>query len=102
VSIYKAEIDGVHELFRRLQRILLDSRGPWKVIWVDAISEKGAYKDKDGKNATIQELTKFITSSTPADFSSSNVVPMLMGAALGGALVASGVLLGGSMRNSEK
>ena len=37
VSIFKAEIDGVHELFRRLQGILLDARGsPWHVTWMQA------------------------------------------------------------------
>jgi hypothetical protein len=33
VSIFRSEIDGVHELFRKLQTILLDARGsPWKVL----------------------------------------------------------------------
>ena len=36
VSIFRSEIDGVHELFRKLQTILLDTRGsPWKVEWFD-------------------------------------------------------------------
>lgn len=34
VSIFKSEIDGVHTLFRKLQKSLLDTRGtPWKVQW---------------------------------------------------------------------
>ena len=42
VSIYKAEIDGVHELFRKLQEILLDARGsPWKVQWVEVVGPPG-------------------------------------------------------------
>ncbi len=34
LSIYKEEIDAAHELFQRLQNILLTSTGsPWSVRW---------------------------------------------------------------------
>lgn len=47
VSIFRAEIDGVHELFRRLQGIMLDARGsPWKVHWVEVMPPAGS-EDED-------------------------------------------------------
>lgn len=51
VSIFKAEIDGVHELFRRLQCILLDSAGsPWKVSWIEVMPRAGIEsKEQDEK-----------------------------------------------------
>eukprot|EP00545_Synedropsis_sp_CCMP1620_P011606 CAMPEP_0119007722 /NCGR_PEP_ID=MMETSP1176-20130426/3204_1 /TAXON_ID=265551 /ORGANISM="Synedropsis recta cf, Strain CCMP1620" /LENGTH=358 /DNA_ID=CAMNT_0006959921 /DNA_START=68 /DNA_END=1140 /DNA_ORIENTATION=- len=46
VSIFRAEIDGVHELFRRLQGILLDARGsPWKVHWVEVMPPAGSHNE---------------------------------------------------------
>ena len=37
VSIFKKEIEAVHDLFRKTQAIALDARGtPWKVTWQDA------------------------------------------------------------------
>jgi hypothetical protein len=100
VSIYKAEIDGVHELFRRLQHILLDGRGPWKVIWVDAISDRQRRRGGGGEeNEKGLEKRSILADRTDT------TTPMLLGAAMGGALVAAGVLLGNSMgiqRSSSK
>lgn len=96
VSIYKAEIDGVHELFRRLQRILLDGRGPWKVIWVDAISDRQRRRG-GGEEEKEEGLEKRSILTDPTD----TTTPMLLGAAMGGALVAAGVLLGNSMVNQR-
>ncbi|KAG7361370.1 methylenetetrahydrofolate reductase [Nitzschia inconspicua] len=91
VSIFKAEIDGVHELFRRLQRILLDGRGPWKVIWVDVIPERrGRNDENDSENRGL------VKSGILADHTDATV-PMMIGAAMGGALVAAGILLGNSL-----
>jgi len=86
VSIFKAEIDGVHELFRRLQSILMDHRGsPWKIQWVDVpLSSKNNNEDEDGVVVPKGRLSP----ETAA----------LMGAVTGGALVAAGVWLGGSRR----
>jgi hypothetical protein len=98
VSIYKAEIDGVHELFRRLQRILLDSRGsPWKVIWVDASSmlqNNAANRKRQARQQTEKSESVLQTAD--------GVPPVMMGALVGGALVAAGVMLGGSMNSSRK
>jgi hypothetical protein len=83
VSIYKAEIDGVHELFRRLQGILLDARGsPWKVQWVEVMPPAN---DED-EEETIQAVDR--SGNTTMD------VSHLSGVALGGLLVAAGVALG--------
>jgi len=89
VSIYKAEIDGVHDLFRRLQGILLDSRGsPWKVQWVEVMPPADGKSCYDGdENNRLQQLAKVRRFG-------SDLVPGLMGVALGGALVAMGVKLG--------
>ena len=87
VSIFKAEIDGVHELFRRLQSILMDHRGsPWKVQWVDV--PLSSFETK----ATRKEKEKGVV---VANRMSSEVVASLMGAVTGGALVALGVLISG-------
>lgn len=91
VSIFKAEIDGVHELFRRLQRILLDGRGPWKVIWVDAVSEKRSRRANDEGEVGTEKKNMVDAYST------STAGHMMLGAAMGGALVAAGVILGNSV-----
>lgn len=91
VSIFKAEIDGVHELFRRLQSILMDHRGsPWKVQWVDcprfplptSIGTK-----KDEKEQSVVVASRLSPESAA-----------LLGALTGGTLVAVGVLLGGGRK----
>lgn len=93
VSIYKAEIDGVHELFKRLQGILLDSRNsPWKVQWIEVISPANTNNDdksitqfnnEDHKQTSSSELNPFYLLASG-----------LFGAALGGTLVAVGVITG--------
>lgn len=88
VSIFKAEIDGVHELFRRLQEILLDARGsPWKVQWVEVMPPfQCALDKKDETTDTMQDV------SSRGDYAV--VGASLVGAVVGGMLVATGVLLG--------
>ena len=56
VSIFKAEIDGAHELFRQLQCILLDSAGsPWKVSWIEVMPRVGmeTQRDKNDKQNAL-------------------------------------------------
>jgi hypothetical protein len=97
VSIFKAEIDGTHELFRRLQRILLDARGsPWKVIWVDAISSIPSLEQVDDKKDDDDGNQKLIKVLAPSG-DVSVAVPMMLGVIVGGTLVGAGVLLGGSL-----
>jgi hypothetical protein len=89
VSIYKAEIDGVHDLFRRLQGILLDSRGtPWRVQWVEVMPPADGETDYDDHRE--YQLTRGGTTD--------QLIPGLMGVALGGALVATGFILGSKRR----
>jgi len=87
VSIYKAEIDGVHDLFRKLQGILLDARGtPWKVQWVEVMPPANSEQYDDTDHDLFQLLKQ-----QPQ----TGVIPAaLTGMALGGALVAVGVVLG--------
>lgn len=88
VSIYKAEIDGVHELFRQLQGILLDSRGsPWKVTWVEVMLRP----NKEKYNAKNSQAIAVANDSSLQTF--------IAGALLGGLLVGTGVVLGS---NSKK
>lgn len=87
VSIFKAEIDGVHELFRRLQTILLDSRGsPWKVQWLEVMPPAGKIDDDaDGvENEAIVAIDP-----------SEKVRTLLLGVLVGSATVSLGVILGG-------
>lgn len=43
VSIFREEIDAAHDLFVRLQAIMLDAHGwPWKVKWVYTMSPSAA------------------------------------------------------------
>jgi hypothetical protein len=88
ISIYKAEIDGVHELFKRLQGILLDARGsPWKVQWVEVIPPlRGDNKEDEAKDTTQ-------CVSSRGDYYPV-VGASLAGVVVGGMLVASGVVLG--------
>ncbi|KAL9184467.1 hypothetical protein ACHAXT_002553 [Thalassiosira profunda] len=92
VSIFKSEIDGVHELFRRLQCILLDSRGsPWKVSWVEIMPPAG--KEEKGKN---NEQKQDIVGHQQ---SYALVNAGIVGFIAGSAAVSLGVLLGGGKRN---
>lgn len=95
VSIFKAEIDGVHELFRRLQSILMDHRAsPWKVQWVDCTplflptTATNTIKDAQQEEEKNKEVSTFRSTMNPESAA-------LLGAVTGGTLVALGVLLGG-------
>ena len=87
VSIFKAEIDGVHELFRRLQCILLDSRGsPWKVSWVEVFPPANCEADEEEEGA----LSSAIVERDPYAVARAG----LFGVVVGGAAVSLGVVLG--------
>lgn len=78
VSIFKAEIDGVHELFRRLQSILMDHRkSPWVVQWVDV--------------PLVSKMEREGVVAKP--ISVDPALSALLGALTGGLLVGAGVLL---------
>jgi 5,10-methylenetetrahydrofolate reductase len=90
VSIYKAEIDGVHELFKKLQEILLDARGsPWKVQWVEIMPPLGNFgkRDYDNKKNQVARSGHQIDYALAASG--------MVGAVVGGILVGMGVVLGG-------
>ena len=92
VSIFKSEIDGVHELFRRLQCILLDSRGtPWKVNWIEVMPPAGKDSQTDGQETAV----------VPVDLAEQQYALYkagLTGVLVGGMAVSLGVLLGGNNR----
>lgn len=91
ISIYKAEIDGVHELFKRLQGILLDARGsPWKVQWVEVMPLLLGDKDEEAKDTTCTQSV----STSRGDYYYPVVGASLAGVVVGGMLVAAGVVLG--------
>ena len=82
VSIFKAEIDGVHELFRRLQGILLDARGsPWNVIWIEA--EEALAKSAQ-KETNEEQIGSYLAP----------VQATIVGVILGGTVMAMGFSLG--------
>lgn len=94
VSIYKAEIDGVHELFRRLQGILLDGRGsPWKVQWVEVMPPAGLSREE---RAVVEQKRQIVVSGG-SEYAIATAG--LAGVLLGGVLVAAGVVLEGRRRN---
>ncbi|EJK72015.1 hypothetical protein THAOC_06494 [Thalassiosira oceanica] len=89
VSIFKAEIDGVHELFRRLQCILLDSRGsPWKVSWVEVFPPANCEADEEESGEVAPSSA--ITERDPYDVARAG----LLGVIVGGTAVSLGVMLG--------
>mmetsp|Transcript_19891 Transcript_19891/g.29501 ORF Transcript_19891/g.29501 Transcript_19891/m.29501 type:complete len:385 (+) Transcript_19891:72-1226(+) len=91
VSIFKAEIDGVHELFRKLQEILLDARGtPWKVQWIDVLPFPI-------QNAKIEETAEEENALQPVN-SQILLQASFLGALIGGSLMAVGVVLGGGRK----
>jgi Methylenetetrahydrofolate reductase len=110
VSIFKVEIDAVHELFRRLQRILLDTRGsPWKVVWVDTTTSSvlsrpytQSYSIRTDNVKNKDEEDNNLKSVLANKDNLSAVVWTMMGVCLGGALVSTGVLLGGGGRRSGR
>ena len=92
VSIYKKEIDAVHELFRRLQDILLTSRGtPWVVQYVEVMPPAAAER-------------RLLTSSdsTSASAPATDVQMALLHVFVGAALVTFGTILGSSLNGSKK
>ena len=90
VSIFKSEIDGVHELFRRLQCILLDSRGtPWKVNWIEVMPPAGKESQTDGQETAVVPLDL-------AEQQNALYKAGLTGVLVGGMAVSLGVLLGGN------
>lgn len=93
VSIFKSEIDGCHELFRRLQGIMLDTRGsPWKVQWVEVMPPAGKANSGDEGNG------KAIDSFDPSAHEYAMVRTGMAGVLLGGIMVSLGVVLGGGKR----
>ena len=95
VSIFKSEIDGCHELFRRLQEILLDTRGsPWKVSWVEVMPPPGV--DTSGEEESGEE-----NAIIPLDVGREYALvgAGLIGVVVGGFMVSLGVLLGGVRRS---
>ena len=60
VSIFRKEIDAVHELMRRTQAIALDKRGiKWRVVWEDA-NMQGAAGVPFGPAAAVAALSAFV------------------------------------------
>ena len=93
VSIFKSEIDGCHELFRRLQEIMLDTRGsPWKVQWVEVMPPAG----KAGGGG--EEKIKAVVPYDPSAQEYAMVRAGMAGVLLGGFMVSLGVVLGGGKR----
>ena len=60
VSIFRKEIDAVHELMRRTQAIALDKRGiKWRVVWEDA-SAPSVSGVPFGPAAAVAALSAFV------------------------------------------
>ena len=60
VSIFRKEIDAVHELMRRTQAIALDKRGiKWRVVWQDA-SAPSVSGVPFGPAAAVAALSAFV------------------------------------------
>mmetsp|Transcript_10197 Transcript_10197/g.15613 ORF Transcript_10197/g.15613 Transcript_10197/m.15613 type:complete len:322 (-) Transcript_10197:145-1110(-) len=94
VSIFKSEIDGCHELFRKLQEIMLDARGsPWKVQWVDVVVPRPLEEEKKEEKMNDVVVTKKKQQFFKEE-SNAAVEDILRGVLLGGALVIVGVFLG--------
>jgi hypothetical protein len=98
VSIFKAEIDGVHELFRRLQCILLDSAGsPWKVGWIEVVPRAGGGEEGrecDDPNGSGAMLVRTMDRSEGRAL----ILGGLMGIVIGSMTVSLGVVLGNTRR----
>lgn len=108
VSIYKEEIDGVHELFRRLQRILLDARGsPWKVVWVDSIESKTRLPPTSTNRSIVSSRHNNDDDDDMAKTPSSGIISpsmspesaLIIGLIIGGTLVLAGVAGGSSSKS---
>jgi len=86
VSISKKEIDAVHELFRRLQDILLTSRGsPWVVQWVEIMPPAGV---------AIKALELPRSTVSVSEPGGSDIRTAFVSAVVGAGLVALGAILG--------
>ena len=60
VSIFRKEIDAVHELMRRTQAIALDKRGiKWRVVWEDAAAPSSSGVPF-GPAAAVAALSAFV------------------------------------------
>lgn len=96
VSIYKSEIDAVHELLRKLQDILLTSRGtPWVVQWVEVMPPAG----KEDRALVAKSLITAQDDLKPGDiptkyFDMPPFMNVLYGAVLGAALIGFGAVIG--------
>lgn len=91
VSIYKAEINAVHDLFAKLQQRMLDARNiPWTIAWVRADSAASA----GGRQPQLEP------SQDPTPRLAAPVRPQspLVVLCTGAAIMALGVLLGGCRR----
>lgn len=102
VSIYKKEIDAVHELFRKLQDILLTSRGtPWVVQWVEVIPPAGL-AIFPATNKTRLTLTNSDATKDGESSNGSGIQMALLHVCIGAALVAFGTILGSSLNGSTR
>mmetsp|Transcript_42333 Transcript_42333/g.90053 ORF Transcript_42333/g.90053 Transcript_42333/m.90053 type:complete len:391 (-) Transcript_42333:128-1300(-) len=96
VSIFKSEIDACHTLFRRLQEILLDTRGsPWNVQWIEVMPcDRWTAPMTDRSDVEKDKITASVANNGPYDLVKAGFV----GVVLGGAIASFGVVLGGSKR----
>ena len=100
------EIDGCHELFKQLQSILLDSRNsPWIVQWVDCNVINSSLLSSSSQQTLKQQQKQRLLALQNDDGSKHDdddrrndarklLQASLIGAILGGSLVAVGVILG--------
>mmetsp|Transcript_21868 Transcript_21868/g.37528 ORF Transcript_21868/g.37528 Transcript_21868/m.37528 type:complete len:393 (-) Transcript_21868:1215-2393(-) len=97
VSIFKSEIDGVHELFRRLQCILLDSRGsPWKVSWIEVMPPAGKEDDKEDEKNLI--VAREMVEHDQRELMRAGGSQALLGVLVGAGVCITGMLLGASKK----
>ena len=95
VSIYKAEIDAVHQLFQRLQGRFLDSKyAPWKVIWIENMPPSNTADDEN-------DYTRAIIPINQSASTQKVVISGFCGVLLGGAMVAAGVMTGALARQKR-
>lgn len=75
LSIFKDEIDGAHELFQRLQAILLNSRGiPWAMTWYEVPSLPVVIERCGSRN----NVSGMLSASSPRVLAGSSSSPSLM------------------------
>mmetsp|Transcript_29731 Transcript_29731/g.74798 ORF Transcript_29731/g.74798 Transcript_29731/m.74798 type:complete len:367 (+) Transcript_29731:259-1359(+) len=93
VSIFREEIDAAHDLFTKLQAIMLDSNGaPWKVKWVYAVfstAEERAIRVAHAATSAAPELqapatlTRKRTKVAEISLSENQIVQVLLALAVG-------------------